>query len=146
MFRTNCSMRLKIIWNSHSEMNMRSSLLECSESTSQMPDRKTGLKTKDRCIMKGFNYTERLIIKLVALVFLAAAAFSAELLSGFGLAAVMVVLFLGMSAVSGQHIVLDRRSITILRKLISICMKGGSLKRSRKAAEKPITLYRRNAS
>lgn len=96
--------------------------------------------------MKGFNYTERLIIKLVALVFLAAAAFSAEMLSGFGLAAVMVVLFLGMSAVSGQHIVLDRRSITILRQLISICMKGGSLKRSRKAAEKPITLYRRNAS
>lgn len=96
--------------------------------------------------MKNFNYTERLIIKLVALVFLTAAAFSAEMLSGLGLAAVMVVLFLGMSAVSGQHIVLDRRSINILRHLISICMKGGNLKRSRKSAEKSINLYRRNAS
>lgn len=96
--------------------------------------------------MKGLNYTERLIIKLVALVFLAAAAFSAELLNGFGLAAVMVVLLLGMNAVSGQHIVLDRRSMNILRHLISICLNGGSLKRSRKTAEKPITLCRRNAS
>lgn len=96
--------------------------------------------------MKGFTYTERLIIKLVALVFLTAAAYSAELLSGFGLAAVVVVLFLGMNSVSGQYIVLDRRSLNILRNLISICVKGGSLKRSCKAAEKPVSLYRRNAS
>lgn len=96
--------------------------------------------------MKGFTYTERLIIKLVVLVFLTAAAYSAELLSGFGLASVVAVLFLGMCSVSGQHFVLDRRSMNILRNLISICVKGGSLKRPCKAADKPISLYRRNAS
>ncbi len=96
--------------------------------------------------MKDLNYTERLIIKLVVLVFLTASAFSAELLSGLGLAAVMVVLFLGMSAVSGQHFVLDRRSMNMLRRLISICVKGGSLKHSRRGEGQTISVCRRNAS